>query len=145
LPAFVAADLEFLLEIEEPFCAGDLPGFEGVQSRFSGWQAAFDAMMEEPVEVVGYGDMLGVVYDLHAHNQGEFMGVPPTHQPVVIPGIEFLRFKDGKIAAHWGIYDFMTTADEIGAELQFKPRTAPGLKPEVAWNRGITADGEATE
>jgi len=131
--------------IDHAAMPGDLPGFPGVQSRFSMWADAFEEAMEEPVAVVGEGDMLAVVYDLHARHRGEFLGIEATNQQVVIPGIEFLRFRDGKIAAHWGIYDFMTTADEVGAELRFVPRATPGRKPEVAWSHGVTAEDGATE
>lgn len=103
----------------------DLPGLEGVQSRFSAWQSAFFAAREENLAIVGEGEMLAVLYDLHAEHGGEFMGIPATNKPVVIPGIEFLRFEDGKIAEHWGIYDFISTAAAIGAKLEFVPRT-PG-------------------
>jgi len=131
--------------IDHAAMPGDLPGFAGVQSRFSAWQAAFDSAMEDTKVSAGQSDMLAVVYDLHARHEGEFMGIEATHQPVVIPGIEFLRFRDGKIAAHWGIYDFRTTADEIGTELRFVPRAMPARKPEVAWSHGITPEDQASE
>src|SRR5262249_28477215 len=68
-----------------------------------------------------------------------YLGIPATNREVVIPGIEFLRFRDGKIAEHWGIYDFMSTAEELGADLTFTPRasvTAP-RRPEVPWARQV--------
>lgn len=100
--------------------AGDPPGLEGVQYRFSGWQAAFDDAEEENMAMVGQQDTLAVLYFLHATHRGPFMGIAPTNRHVVIPGIEVLRFEDGLIAEHWGIYDFMATAEEIGATLVFK-------------------------
>jgi predicted ester cyclase len=127
---------------------GDPPGFEGVQLRFSAWQAAFEDSEEDNVAMVGEGDMLAVLYDLHAKHEGAFMGVQPTHREVVIPGIEFLRLRDGKIAEHWGIYDFLTTAEEIGADLTFVPREQPGdpRRTEIPWRRGLTPeDAQAAE
>jgi predicted ester cyclase len=100
--------------------AGDPPGLEGVQYRFSGWQAAFDDAEEENMAMVGEENMLAVLYNLHATHRGPFMGIPATNRHVVIPGIEVLRFEGGLIAEHWGIYDFMATAEEIGAKLVFK-------------------------
>ena len=116
---------------------GDLPGLEGVKSRFAYWGAAFADAEEDNIEMVGEGDILAVLYDLHARHAGEFLGIPATNREVVIPGIEFLRFRDGKIAEHWGIYDFISTAEEIGADLTFTPRseaTTP-RRPEVPWSR----------
>jgi predicted ester cyclase len=97
--------------------AGDPPGLEGVQYRFSGWQAAFDNAEEAYLAMVGEGDTLAVLYDLHAEHKGNFLGIPATGNHVVIPGIEVLRFEDGMMAEHWGIYDFLVTAREIGARL----------------------------
>jgi len=127
---------------------GDPPGFEGVQLRFSAWAAAFEDSEEDNVAMVGEGDMLAVLYDLHARHSGEFMGVTPSHREVVIPGIEFLRIRDGKIAEHWGIYDFLTTAEEIGANLTFIPKDQPGgpTRPEIPWRRELRPeDAEAAE
>lgn len=124
---------------------GDLPGLEGVQSRFSAWQAAFEGAAEENLAMVGEGDLVAVLYDLHARHEGEYLGISPTHQPVVIPGIEFVRFKDGKISEHWGIYDFMTTAEEIGAELSLTPKTHPGIpkRPQIPWDSVLKKEGPA--
>ena len=129
--------------IDHAAMPGDLPGLEGVQSRFSAWQAAFAESEEENQAMVGENDLVAVLYDLHARHEGEYLGIPPTHQSVVIPGIEFVRFRDGKISEHWGIYDFMTTAEEIGAELAFVPKTHPGIprRPQVPWNNMLGKEG----
>jgi predicted ester cyclase len=115
---------------------GDPPGFEGVQLRFSAWAAAFEDADEENMAVIGEQDLLAVMYNLHARHSGEFMGISPTLRDVVIPGMEVVRIRDGKIAEHWGIYDFLRTAEEIGANLAFIPRgELPGepVRPQVPW------------
>ena len=127
---------------------GDPPGFEGVQLRFSAWAAAFNDSEEENIAMLGEGDMLAVLYDLHAHHEGEFLGVKPTNREVVIPGIEFLRLRDGKIAEHWGIYDFLSTAEELGVDLAFLPRDRPSepRHPEIPWRRELRPeDASAAE
>jgi predicted ester cyclase len=101
--------------------AGDPPGLEGVRHRFSAWQAAFDDAEEAYLAMVGEGDTLAVLYDLHAVHRGDFLGVRATSDHVVIPGIEVLRFEDSMMAEHWGIYDFLVTAREIGTRLVLKP------------------------
>jgi predicted ester cyclase len=125
--------------IDHAAMPGDLPGLEGVQSRFTYWNMAFADAEEDNIEMVGEGDMLAVLYDLHARHTGEYLGIPATNREVVIPGIEFLRFRDGKIAEHWGIYDFMSTAEEIGANLTFtlRPEATEPRRPEVPWARPL--------
>lgn len=115
----------------------DMPGLEGVQSRFTVWQSAFDDAEEDNIAMVGEGPMLAVLYDLHAWHRGQFMGIGATNRKVVIPGIEMLRFREGKIAEHWGIYDFQSTASQIGAEFTFMPQ--------IPASPGIFGDDEAAE
>jgi predicted SnoaL-like aldol condensation-catalyzing enzyme len=126
--------------IDHAAMPGDLPGLEGVQSRFSYWNSAFQDAEEEDIEVSGQGDLVAVLYNLHARHGGTYMGIEATNQPVVIPGIEFVRFRDGKICEHWGIYDFMSTAEEIGADLTFTPKAIKGVpkRPEAAWKPEVT-------
>jgi predicted SnoaL-like aldol condensation-catalyzing enzyme len=121
---------------------GDPPGLEGVQLRFSAWASAFEDPLEDNIAIVGEGDLLGVMYNLHATHNGPFMGVQPTHREVVIPGMEVVRIRDGKIAEHWGIYDFLRTAEEIGANLAFIPRDDGGSprRPEVPWAVKMSAE-----
>jgi predicted ester cyclase len=106
---------------------GDPPGLEGVQSRFSLWKSAFGEATEEYQATVAEGDKLACLYDLHAEHTGAYFGIPPTNRPVTIPGIELLRFEDGMIAEHWGIYDFEATAREIGARMTFLSRASQSM------------------
>lgn len=101
---------------------GDPPGLEGVRVRFSMWRDAFDDASEEFQAIAGENDLLAVRYALPATHTGAYLGVPPTNRQVRIPGIEFLRFEQGLIAEHWGIYDFKATAEQIGAALTFTPQ-----------------------
>jgi predicted SnoaL-like aldol condensation-catalyzing enzyme len=123
---------------------GDPPGLEGVQMRFSAWGGAFSEAEEvEPVEaIVGQGDLLSVRYDLHALHSGAFMGIEPTNRRVVIPGMEVVRIRDGKIAEHWGIYDFLRTAEEIGAAITFVPleELRNPRRPVAPWTVKITEE-----
>jgi predicted SnoaL-like aldol condensation-catalyzing enzyme len=132
---------------------GDPPGLEGVQMRFTGWASAFEDAEEVNDLVLGQGDLLAVMYNLHAQHNGPFMGIEPTHREVVIPGMEVVRIRDDKIAEHWGIYDFLRTAEEIGAALTFTPLDAPPgapRRPVVPWTVKMTEDdagnvGDAVE
>jgi predicted ester cyclase len=126
--------------IDHAAMPGDPPGLEGVQMRFSAWAAAFEDAEEENMAMVGEGDLLAVMYNLHARHSGDFMGIPPTNREVVIPGMEVVRIEGGKIAEHWGIYDFLRTAEEINTNLAFLPRDGSGapMRPEVPWAVKLT-------
>lgn len=121
----------------------DEKGLKGVSERFAAWQGAFDDADEDNIAMVGEGDMLAVLYDLHAEHRGDFLGLPASNNHVVIPGIELLRFRDDKIAEHWGIYDFESTAAQIGAKLVFLPGTPHYRQPPL--DTEAPADGPAVE
>ena len=128
--------------VDHAAMVGDPPGFEGVQMRFSAWASAFEDAEEDNIEMVGENDILAVLYDLHAKHTGDFLGVPPAGREVVIPGLEFVRIRGEQIAEHWGIYDFLTTAEEIGADITFHPREDPGApaRPEIPWRHQMRED-----
>ena len=101
---------------------GELPGLEGFRGRYMAWQRSFTNSYQENLALVGEGELVAVLYDIHARHSGEFMGIEPTDRDVAIPGIEFYRIREGKITDRWGAYDFLTTALQIGANLMFSTR-----------------------
>ena len=131
--------------IDHAAMEGDPPGLEGVQMRFSAWAAAFEDAMEENQAMVGERDLIAVMYTLRAKHSGEFMGVPPSGRAVAIPGMEIVRIRDDKIAEHWGIYDFLRTAEEINTNLAFIPRggTQEPARPQVPWAIKMTEQDAA--
>jgi len=131
--------------IDHAAMEGDPPGLEGVQMRFSAWAAAFEEALEENEAMVTQGDLVAVMYSLHARHSGQFMGIEPTGRKVAIPGMEIVRIRDGKIAEHWGIYDFLRTAEEINTNLAFIPREggAEPPRPQVPWAVKMTEDDAA--
>jgi predicted ester cyclase len=112
--------------IDHTYRSGDVAGHEGFRARAMGWQAAFSESVQENVSVTCEGELVAVLYDLKARHTGEFMGIEPSNRPIVIPGLEILRFRDGKIAERWTIYDYLSTAEEIGANITFTTRSLPG-------------------
>jgi len=121
----------------------DAPGFEGFRSRYLQWAESFHDGTQVNEVLIGEGEVLAVLYNTHAEHKGTFMGIEPTDKHVVIPGIEFVRFEDGKIVERWGIYDYFSTAEEIGANITFTPRTyeIPRGKP-LPWG-GPPVDEES--
>ena len=42
------------------------------------------------------------------------MGLPPTHKPIVMTGIEIFRMENGKIAELWGEANLMGLMQQLG-------------------------------
>jgi predicted ester cyclase len=131
--------------IDHAAMEGDPPGLEGVQMRFSAWAAAFEEVVEENAVMVGEQDLIAVMYTLHGRHGGDFMGVPASGRKVSIPGMEVVRIRDDKIAEHWGIYDFLRTAEAINSNLAFIPRegTSEPPRPQVPWAVKMTEEDAA--
>jgi predicted SnoaL-like aldol condensation-catalyzing enzyme len=98
----------------------DPPGREGVEHRFD---HAADALTTRKVEVlvsVCEDDVLSQTILLHFEHTGEFMGIPATGRTFTIGGSNTFRFRDGKIAEHWGVFDVAKIPDLLNAN--------PGVK-----------------
>jgi predicted ester cyclase len=42
------------------------------------------------------------------------MGMPATNNAVTVTGMDFIRFRDGLIAEHWGEMDMMGLLQQLG-------------------------------
>jgi predicted SnoaL-like aldol condensation-catalyzing enzyme len=67
-------------------------------SVFSDMEIRIDFMIAE-------GDMVDCHFALHAKHTGEFAGIEPKGNPVVVPAISTFRIKDGKLAEAWELFD----------------------------------------
>ena len=67
-------------------------------SVFSDMEIKIDFMIAE-------GDMVDCHFALHAKHTGEFAGIEPKGNPVVVPAISTFRIKDGKLAEAWELFD----------------------------------------
>lgn len=94
----------------------DPSGKEGVRRRVD--QAA-DALTAHKLDVlvsVCEGDVLSQAILLHFEHTGDFMGIPPTGRQFAIGGSNMFRFRNGRIAEHWGVFDVAKIADMLGPE-----------------------------
>jgi len=118
--------------VDHTYHSGDQPGREGFAGRLAAWQTSFGQAVQENVALIGEGDLVALLCDQKARHTSEFMGVAPTNQAIAIPALEVFRLRDGKIAEHWSIYDFLSTAEEIGANIVFTPRSSYQVSPLTA-------------
>jgi steroid delta-isomerase-like uncharacterized protein len=49
-----------------------------------------------------------------ATHEGEFMGIPPSHEKFDTWGMEIFHFESGKIKEAWTVFDALTPAMKIG-------------------------------
>jgi predicted ester cyclase len=104
-----------------------LPGIpqnrEGTRMLGKGVVAAFPDVHATIEELIAEGDRVVERTSARATSKGVFNGIPPTGKPVAWTEIHIYRFKDGKIAEHWGEIDFLGLMGQLGA---FPPPKSPG-------------------
>lgn len=93
----------------------DPPGRQGVEHRFDHAEEALTTRKVEILVSICEGDVLAQAILLHFEHTGEFMGIPATGRKFAIGGSNTFRFRDGKIAEHWGVFDVAKIPDIITA------------------------------
>jgi len=91
--------------------ADDPPGVEGFAKRFTAAQGAIKGLSIDVLASSYDGDVFFQVIALNLQHTGDFMGMPATGKTFTIGGFDAFRFRDGKIAEHWGVYDVSKIPD----------------------------------
>ena len=58
--------------------------------------------------------VFAVPWVLFGHHQGELMGYPASGKKAVLPGCDFIRLSDGKIASVRGFFDVQDLLAQLG-------------------------------
>ena len=81
------------------------PTREGAEQIFRMIRSAFPDHDAKVVQLIGEGDLVATYKTFTGTHEGEFFGVAPTGRRATIHVMDFVRFRDGKITEHWGIFD----------------------------------------
>jgi hypothetical protein len=68
------------------------------KTLWGSWSESIDEMIAE-------GDRVMVRWTFRGVHEGEYMGIPPTHKPVIFSGIYIFRIQDGRISEVWNLWD----------------------------------------
>jgi len=95
-----------------PGMANGHEGFRRVLGVF------FDAFPDLHLEVeftIGDDDRIMLHISTTGTHTGAFMGMAPTGKTFKVNGVDIFRFNDeGKIAAHWGVFDTFGMMAQLG-------------------------------
>lgn len=87
----------------------------GVQAFYEALTASFPGSRIALLDTFGSGDRLVARFTLSGTHEGEFMGVPPTGNPIALHGITILRMRDGACVERWNSADLLSVLVQIGA------------------------------
>lgn len=91
------------------------PGREGAKQVFLMLRTAFPDLRFVVEDTVTEGNKVAVRVTARGRQDGAFIGVPPTGKEVKYTLIELLRCEDGRIAERWGVADWFTVMQQLGA------------------------------
>ena len=93
---------------------GQALGPEGYRMFFSQMRTAFPDLNAAPEALVADDESIAFAYTLTGTHQGPLGGLPPTGRKVKIRGLQFSKFKDGKMVERWGSSDQLGLLTQLG-------------------------------
>lgn len=90
------------------------PDREGVKVFVSAFHAAFPDGHISIDQMIAEGDSVAVRTTFRGTHTGELMGIAPTNRHVVVPGLDMIRYVNGKMAEQWGGPDQMSLMQQLG-------------------------------
>ena len=90
----------------DPAEEADVMGAEAHKARILTYRTAMPDLSVTVDDVFASGDRVATRWTVRGTNDGELMGMPPTHKKVVITGLSIDRFDDdGRLVETWDQWD----------------------------------------
>lgn len=90
-------------------------GREGIKQLFTLIRTAFPDLHISIDDQIGEGDKVVARVTLNGTHRGEFFGVPATGRRVAYEAIDISRIAGGRLVEHWGIPDYLSLLQQLGA------------------------------
>jgi steroid delta-isomerase-like uncharacterized protein len=87
---------------------------EGVSGIVQAIRTAFPDVHFTADDVFAEGDRVAARFTMRGTHRGEFMGIAPTNKPIVVTGIDIVRFENGKAVEHWHEWSGMELLQQLG-------------------------------
>jgi len=87
---------------------------EGGKQIVRAIKSAFPDVQFTADDVLAEGDRVAARFTMNGTHRGEFMGVPATNKPIVVTGIDIVRFEKGKAVEHWHEWSGMELLQQLG-------------------------------
>jgi len=91
------------------------PGLESVKRFYHAFWDIFPDAQVAVQEIIAEGDTLATRYVITGTMHKDFMGVVASGQPIQLPGISILYFREGRCFERWTCSDSLIFLDQIKA------------------------------
>ncbi len=88
-------------------------GNEPVKRFVAMFRTAFSDLHFDVEQVVAEGDLVAVRAVMTGTNDGRFLGMMPSWRQIRVEGIHIMRFADGRVVQHWGLWDRMGLMQQL--------------------------------
>jgi ubiquinone biosynthesis protein len=85
-----------------------------VYALMSSFMYAFPDLRFEIEQLIADGDIVAARLVARGTQQGEFMGLPPSGQPVDVTIMAQVRIIDGRMVEHWNVIDEVHLMEQLG-------------------------------
>jgi steroid delta-isomerase-like uncharacterized protein len=93
----------------------DVSGTEAHKARIDAYRIAMPDLVVTIEDIVASGDLVATRWRVQGTNDGELMGMAPTHRAVEITGMSIDRFdSDGRLAETWDQWDNAGFMSQLG-------------------------------
>ena len=86
----------------------------GGKMYLGGFLAAFPDSQVTVDDMIAEGDRVATKKTFTGTHTGDFMGIPPTGNPVTLQFVDILRLRDGQIIEHWFSMDQLSFMQQLG-------------------------------
>jgi steroid delta-isomerase-like uncharacterized protein len=93
---------------------GQGPGPQGYRTFFTEMRTAFPDFKADLAALVADEESIAFAYTLSGTHKGPLMGIPATGKKISIRGVQFSKFRDGKMVERWGSSDQLGMLQQLG-------------------------------
>jgi steroid delta-isomerase-like uncharacterized protein len=89
-------------------------GVAGVQAVLGAIRAGFPDHDAQVIHMIAEDDLVATYKTFTGTHTGDFFGMPATGKRATIRVMDFVRYRDGKIAEHWNVVDIAGLRAQLG-------------------------------
>ena len=90
-------------------------GAAGMTAIMQAFRGGFSDLRYRIEALVAEQDLVAARWVAEGTHDGVFQGIPPTHERIVVTGMDLFRVADGRCAEAWVNSDFLGLLQQIGA------------------------------
>ncbi|MHC4390609.1 MAG: ester cyclase [Planctomycetota bacterium] len=101
--------------LHDPNSDVPLVGIDAYVVYISVYREAFEGFHMQAEDIIAEGDKVAVRWRASGVHKAELLGVPASGEEMVITGLTFYRFKDGKLDEAWTHWDALGLLRQLRA------------------------------